>query len=57
MPIKYSKLEVKSIIKRENRNGQFYWDNEQKGRHLHLIQPLVGRGRNSSGRRKEDCII
>jgi len=56
--IGYSKLEMKSIIKREiNKNWQSYWDNEEKGRHLHLIQPLVGRGRNSFGRRKEDCII
>lgn len=56
--IRYSKLEVKSIIKRDiYKNWQSYWDNEQKGRHLHLIQPLVGRGRHSSGRRKVDGII
>lgn len=58
MEIKYSKLEIKSIIKREiNNNWQMYWDNEEKGRHLHSIQPVVGRGRKSSGKRKKDCII
>ncbi len=58
MQIGYSKSEFKSIIKREiKKNWQSDWDNVRKGRHLHTIQPLVGRGRNSSGRRKDNCII
>ncbi len=55
MQILYSKAELKSITKKGiNKNGQLFWDNELKGRHLHSVQPMVGRGRNSRGRRKED---
>ncbi len=58
MQILYSKSELKTIIKKGiNTNWQLFWDNELKGRHLHSVQTMVGRGRNSRGRRKEDCVI
>ncbi len=58
MQILYSKAELKSIIKKGiNTNWQLFWDNELKGRHLYSVQPMVGRGRNSRGRRKEACVI
>ncbi len=53
MQILYSKAELKSIIKKGiNTNWQLFWDNELKGRHLHSVQPMVGRGRNSKREKK-----
>ncbi len=58
MQILYSKAEFKSIIKKGiNTNWQLFWDNGLNGRYLHSVQPTVGRGRNSRGRRKEDCVL
>jgi len=40
--IKYSKAEVKSIIKSKMyEKWQFCWDNQSYGRHLFRIQPKV----------------
>ncbi len=58
LQILYSKAELKSIIKKGiNTNWQLFWDNGLNGRYLHSVQPTVGRGRNSRGRRKEDCVL
>lgn len=56
--ILYSRSEIKSIIKRNIlKIWQQYWDNEIKGRHMHQIQSIVGKGRITGRSRYEENMI
>jgi len=56
--IKYSKAEVKSIIKTKiNDKWQFLRDNEQTGRYLYRIQEKVGKSRNTYRKRQEEEVV
>jgi len=57
--IKYSKAEVKSIIKAKiNEKWQFLWDNEQTGRYLYSIQGKWERAgiHTEKGKNKMWCL-
>lgn len=58
MNIKYSKAEIKSIIKGKiNGKWQCLWDNEKSGRHMYRIQGKVGKNRNTCRSKREEDVV
>lgn len=56
--IKYSKAEVKSIIKEKVQGKwQHLWENGSSGRHLFNIQPVVSKISGSVRMRREEVIL
>lgn len=58
LPVKYSKSEVKSIIKvKLKEKWQSQWDGEGKGRYYYSMQKTVGQCRRSFRSRRDEDII
>ena len=58
MDVKYSKAEVKSIVKAKTiTKWQHIWDNGCTGRHLYRIQGKVGKDIHTTRSRQEENVL